>query len=195
MILDACAGLVTLEPESDSLRLVHYTAQEYFKSYPVLPCPHRDIVQTCVTYLSYDIFQIPKDQDTVTLLRSQWPGVSHIHQHDLRCLLNYARYFWGVHAAQDGDVDTDELVKEFLVHSPKVWLHPINWYSYANESYYTHFVSNSGFATAAFFGLNGVMEKLRPGLKDINGSGFHRLSALHLAAENGKVETMARLIS
>ncbi|KAL9576780.1 MAG: hypothetical protein Q9212_006824 [Teloschistes hypoglaucus] len=93
LILNTCAGLVTLEPESDNLRLIHYTAQEYFKSYPALPCPHRDIVQTCVTYLSYDIFQIPNDQDKVTLLRSHWPGVSDFHLNDLRYLLDYASFF------------------------------------------------------------------------------------------------------
>lgn len=57
LILNACAGLVTLEPESDIIRLVHYTAQDYFHSHPVFPYPHREIVKTCVTCLSYDIFQ------------------------------------------------------------------------------------------------------------------------------------------
>ncbi|KAL8635683.1 MAG: hypothetical protein Q9228_006852, partial [Teloschistes exilis] len=194
LILNACAGLVVFEIESDSLRLVHYTAQDYFKSHPVLPYPHREIVKTCVTYLSYDIFQIPHDQDEITLLRYHWFGVSHFHLHDLHRLLDYASFFWGVHAAEDGDSDTHELVMDFLVQSSKVTLRRIKSYGYASLAN-TYFVSNSGFAMAALFGPNRAMEKLRPGLKDINSLGYEGLSALHLAASNGKAETITTLIS
>ncbi|KAL9578930.1 MAG: hypothetical protein Q9203_006917 [Teloschistes exilis] len=189
LILNACAGLVVFEIESDSLRLVHYTAQAYFKSHPVLPYPHREIVKICVTYLSYDIFQIPHDQDEITLLRYHWFGVSHFHLHDLHLLLDYASFFWGVHAAEDGDSDTHELVMDFLVQSPKVTLRRIKSYGYASLAN-TYFVSNSGFAMAALFGPNRAMEKLRLGLKDINSLGYEGLSALHLAASNGKAETI-----
>ncbi|KAF3159060.1 hypothetical protein TWF788_004016 [Orbilia oligospora] len=58
-MISVCAGLVITEDESKTMRLVHYTAQEYFEDHPQALSSncHNDILEVCVTYLSYDIFE------------------------------------------------------------------------------------------------------------------------------------------
>ena len=52
-----CAGLVNFDQSSNVVRLVHYTAQEYFDKTPVwLLDAEADLAKTCVTYLSFDAF-------------------------------------------------------------------------------------------------------------------------------------------
>ncbi|KAF6806436.1 ankyrin repeat protein [Colletotrichum sojae] len=52
-IVSVCAGLVTVEEESRIIRLVHYTAQEYFERNKRrwLPDAEHLITVSCVTYL------------------------------------------------------------------------------------------------------------------------------------------------
>jgi hypothetical protein len=56
-IMSSCAGLVVVD--SNIIRLVHYTTQEYFQRYSLKSFEdvQRDIIATsCLTYLSYDVF-------------------------------------------------------------------------------------------------------------------------------------------
>ncbi|KAK6530790.1 hypothetical protein TWF281_007626 [Arthrobotrys megalospora] len=57
-VLLACAGLVTVDMKSSIVRLVHYTAQEYFngKQKYLFPNAQDDITRVCATYLSFNIF-------------------------------------------------------------------------------------------------------------------------------------------
>jgi hypothetical protein len=57
-IPSVCAGLVTVDEESDVIRLVHYTTQEYFERTWMswFPNAHVDITKICVTYLSFEVF-------------------------------------------------------------------------------------------------------------------------------------------
>ncbi|KAE8420583.1 hypothetical protein BDV36DRAFT_249184 [Aspergillus pseudocaelatus] len=58
-IISVCAGLVTVDEESDVIRLVHYTAQEFFQRTWTrwFSDAHHDIATACVTYLSFDSFK------------------------------------------------------------------------------------------------------------------------------------------
>lgn len=58
-ILSACAGLVAVDEESNIIRLVHYTTQEYFERTQNrwFPQAAEDITATCVAYLSFDVFR------------------------------------------------------------------------------------------------------------------------------------------
>ena len=53
-----CAGLVVVEEDTRSLRLVHYTTQEYFRqnSGKHLVATQQDIAISCLTYLLYEEF-------------------------------------------------------------------------------------------------------------------------------------------
>ena len=57
-ILSVCAGLLTLDKETSIVRFVHYTTQEYFEKIREswLPGAESAITNSCLSYLSYDIF-------------------------------------------------------------------------------------------------------------------------------------------
>jgi len=57
-MVSVCAGLVTCDEESDIVRLVHYTTQEYFERTQTrwFPNAQHTIARVCFTYLSFDIF-------------------------------------------------------------------------------------------------------------------------------------------
>src|ERR1700733_935395 len=58
-MVSVCAGLVTVNEESDIIRLVHYTTQEYFERTWTswFSNAQTDITKICVTYLSFDAFE------------------------------------------------------------------------------------------------------------------------------------------
>jgi hypothetical protein len=58
-MVSVCAGLVTVDEESNLIRLVHYTTQEYFERTQAswFPNAETDIAETCGTYLSFDTFE------------------------------------------------------------------------------------------------------------------------------------------
>ncbi|KAK5991494.1 Serine/threonine-protein phosphatase 6 regulatory ankyrin repeat subunit B [Cladobotryum mycophilum] len=58
-MVSACAGLITIDKDSSIIRLVHYTAQEYFQRTQQrwFPNAERDLAMTCLTYLSFDGFR------------------------------------------------------------------------------------------------------------------------------------------
>jgi hypothetical protein len=83
-----CAGLITVDKNSNIVRLVHYTTQEYFERTSSFPSAETDITVTCVTYLSFDTFATgfrPTDEDFEARLR-------------LNPLYHYAARYWGHHA-------------------------------------------------------------------------------------------------
>ena len=88
-IVSVCAGLVTVDDESNVIRLVHYTTQEYFEKVPEEwnHCPQLKITSTCLTYLSFSEFKhgsCPTDGDLKNRL-IQYP------------FLKYAAQNWGFH--------------------------------------------------------------------------------------------------
>ncbi|KAF2175435.1 hypothetical protein K469DRAFT_647119, partial [Zopfia rhizophila CBS 207.26] len=88
-LVSVCAGLVTVDQESQIIRLVHHTTQEYFENVRMTRFPYAQasITTTCLTYLSFRDFSIVCDSDEEIDHRlSQYP------------LLEYAAEHWGDHA-------------------------------------------------------------------------------------------------
>lgn len=58
-MVSVCAGLVTIDEKSGIIRLVHYTTQEYFERTQKdwFPNAKADIARSCVTYMSFDMFE------------------------------------------------------------------------------------------------------------------------------------------
>jgi len=103
-IISSCVGLVTIDEESDIIRLVHYTMQEYFERTQNrwFPDAETKITETCVTYLSFDTFgsgYCQTDSDFEERLR-------------LNPLYEYAAKNWGRHAQIASTTCTG--VEEFL---------------------------------------------------------------------------------
>ncbi|OBT90377.1 hypothetical protein VE02_00774 [Pseudogymnoascus sp. 03VT05] len=92
-MVSVCAGLVTIDEESGIIRLVHYTAQQYFKRTQGKWFPQRetDMAAICCTYLSFDQF---------------WSGIwledKQLKQREEdNVLYSYAAHNWGLHARED----------------------------------------------------------------------------------------------
>ena len=93
IILQVCIGLLILDSESGTFRLIHYTAQEYFRQlHQQFAEIHLDITETCLTYLTYQpICQGPCN--TVEALRRRYESMP---------LLSYAAQCWGPSRSQGG---------------------------------------------------------------------------------------------
>jgi ankyrin repeat protein len=90
-ILSVCAGLVTVDEESQTIRLVHYTAQKYLESIRENwhPEAQHKIASTCLTYLCFEPFRSsPCSNDDE--FKSRRKAYS---------LLDYSARYWPEHVA------------------------------------------------------------------------------------------------
>ena len=87
-----CSGLVTIDRESNIIRLVHYTTQEFFLRTKRFPEANADIAKTCATYLSFNVFESGFCQSDAELAERL----------ELNPLLRYATQSWGYHARVAG---------------------------------------------------------------------------------------------
>jgi ankyrin repeat protein len=98
-IVSVCVGLVTVDEDSSVVRLVHYTAQEYFERNQAYWFPNADenIATACITYLMFENIQ------------EQFYKGSHP-------LYRYAAQYWGDHArnATRNGSNLERLVMDFL---------------------------------------------------------------------------------
>ena len=84
-LLSSCLGLITVEESSSTVRLVHFTLQEYLSRDPTLfHTPHSTIAEVCLTYLNFGCIR-----NLSPSLRST-PSTTP--------LLEYASVYWGSHS-------------------------------------------------------------------------------------------------
>jgi hypothetical protein len=92
ILVSVCAGIVTVDKESNVIRLVHYTAQEYLLKHRSTHFPNgeRDAANACLTYFSFDNFRngyCETDEALESLLKEN-------------ALLDYAARHWADHARE-----------------------------------------------------------------------------------------------
>jgi hypothetical protein len=104
-MVSVCAGLVTVDPESNIIRLVHYTTQKYFER--ILPTwnPNApaDIAKKCLTYLSFKTFASGCSQNDAEFEGRLTQNV----------FLSYAASHWAKHA-REVQVDAREVALPLL---------------------------------------------------------------------------------
>ena len=114
LIVSVCAGLVTIDAESRTFRLVHFSVQELFekKHYKWFPDADRVIAETCLTYLSFDTFEqgIVQKHQPVHQLSRKYP------------LFLYAAENWGCHVNRSrlGLEEFQDVALKFLGNERKV---------------------------------------------------------------------------
>jgi ankyrin repeat protein len=88
-MVSVCAGLVTVDEQSNIIRLVHYTTQEYLERTQCVwfPEAHCDIGTSCVAYLLLDVFKEGQCR-TYEGLKARFRNYP---------LFEYAGLFWGDH--------------------------------------------------------------------------------------------------
>jgi len=87
-LLTCCQGLVAVEKKASTVRLIHFTLQEYLRAHPELfRTAHATMAETCLTYLS----------------SPQVKTFSTSPSRDLRGTpsLEYSSLYWGIHAKRD----------------------------------------------------------------------------------------------
>ncbi|KAL5333815.1 hypothetical protein BJX70DRAFT_391927 [Aspergillus crustosus] len=89
-ILSVCSGLVTVDDQSDVIRLVHHTTQEFFDRNRELwfPTAHRHIAEACLTYLQYDNIEAGP-------CGTSQEYDARLHEYPLHI---YASHHWATHA-------------------------------------------------------------------------------------------------
>lgn len=128
-----CAGLVTVDEESDVIRLAHYTTQEFFdrKKSDWFPNVEAMIAETCISYLSlggfgkYFLKEYNLDESN---LEEAGPDNSYLDEYELTesnldylqsyGLYEYSSFYWGDHARIAGR-QLDESVIGFLMSGAK----------------------------------------------------------------------------
>jgi len=84
-LLDCCQGLITVEAEASTVRLIHYTVQEYLCGHPDLFIkPHSMLTEACLTYLN--------SQQITDLTPHSLPSLQSMP------FLKYSARYWGTHA-------------------------------------------------------------------------------------------------
>jgi ankyrin repeat protein len=186
-IVSVCAGLVTIDDESNIIRLVHYTTQEYFERTQSnwFPNAETEITAICVTYLSFDVFESEFCQTDESKLQ-------------LYPLYGYAAQNWGHHARASAPIPSEgvgKLILDFLESSAKVSASSQVLMAPRSKSEYTSGepVQMTGGHLAAYFGLRDTMINLLKGGLDPDVRNNCRRTPLSFAAENG-YEAVVKLL-
>ena len=176
-MVSSCAGLVTVD--SNIIRLVHYTTQEYFqrcgsKSFEDV---QKDIIATsCLTYLSYDVF-----------------AEGYLTRTDLKSCLQenaffeYAAQNWAYHI-QDTQQSVEDLALKFLMDDRNASASSQVLFPYLREGF-------CGMHLGAYFGLNDnimvrLLEEKDPDSKDSMGR-----TPLSYATENRNAQLVQLLLN
>ena len=100
-LLDCCQGFTTVDAEASTVRLIHYTVQEYLCSHPSLfSKPHSILAETCLGYLN--------SQQVKHLTPYSLPPPQSMP------FLKYSARYWGTHTNKDLSDDAKALALELL---------------------------------------------------------------------------------
>jgi hypothetical protein len=188
-LISACAGMVTVDSESTTIRLVYCTTQGYLEGIMAVQFPRAqvDITSTCLTYLSFEA--IEAKSYNVGLLEER------LEQYPLAI---YAVQFWGAHAKGDPEAVLEGTIIAFLKDSAKIAIcQRIS--TYLRQGYEKNTKSSSavtGLHIAAWFGLSRIVATLVSSVDiDINTPDPAGETPLHWAARNCQVEVVKSLLA
>ena len=83
-VLGSCLGLVVVDDQTSTLRLIHYTLQEYLSCSGILPHAHEILAETCLAYLNHE--------QVKGLQADRFPNFQSMP------FLEYSSLYWGDHA-------------------------------------------------------------------------------------------------
>ena len=87
-LADCCQGLITVDKEASTVRLIHFTLQEYLSAHPyIFGRPHSEMAEICLTYLN--------SQQIKALSTAPSPDTQNTP------FLEYCALYWGVHAKRE----------------------------------------------------------------------------------------------
>ncbi|KAK6525995.1 hypothetical protein TWF281_011036 [Arthrobotrys megalospora] len=179
-MISVCAGLVTIDEESNIVRLIHYTTQEYFNQSQEqwIRDAQNDIAKACVTYLSFETF----DTELV-------PASCEFYY--------YAAENWGHHARKSSLGPTELIISDFLKNDKRLSLcsRAINDIFEPYDNFRTlRLTGMTGMHIAAYFGLREyITQLLREGANPESEDKEGRTPLLW-AAERGHIDVVKLLL-
>ena len=99
-VLRSCLGLAVVDAETSTVRLIHYTLQEYLSSPSILPDTHQTLGQTCLTYLNHKQVKMLPAKEIANFKDMPF--------------LQYSSLYWGSHAKVELSDRTKSLALELL---------------------------------------------------------------------------------
>ncbi|CAI7569589.1 unnamed protein product [Penicillium manginii] len=186
-MVSVCAGLVTIDEESDVIRLVHYTTQDYFQRTQKrwFADAESEVAKICIAYLAFNAFATGlcyTDETFEARLKSN-------------ALFLYAACNWG-HHTREASYELNETVLDFLENEAKVSSSTQAMTISMKQPGYSQNVPQlvKGVHLAAYFGLTKVLDILLrngnyPDLQDTYGR-----TPLSWAAENGQEASVELLL-
>jgi hypothetical protein len=187
LLVAVCAGMVTIDKESRVIRLVHYTAQQYFKRIRNTKFPHAQVLitQACLRYLSLDIVRNVDyyAEDRLLALVQANP------------LLLYAAGYWGYHTIGEPEHLLNDQILDFLTKDSR-----ISFYILAVVYYKCPFFGREEFPVeyrlwlAANFPLKGIMKTLLQDGVDVDSTSVRGETALIAATRRGNMEAVQMLV-
>lgn len=190
VLASMCEGIVKFD-ESDCVRLVHFSAKNFFSQYHEkwFPDGSMKLTSTCLTYLQFDSFAQgpcvgPSEYTDFEARLEQYP------------FLNYAAEFWGKHLLQTPQDDFFRSARKLLTDSALFSaVSQALWYVDDEDS--TSWAGKDGSTAlhlATHFGLNKLVVELLesgidPNTRDVNG-----VTPLALACVRGIADVAETLI-
>ena len=185
-LLACCQGLITVDKEASTVRLIHFTVQEYLRAHPELfGSAHSTVAETCLSYLN--------SQQVKALSASPSSDLedSALKDFDLQStpFLEYSSLYWGTHAKRElsdcAKILALKLFDDYNDHiSTKILLKAQRWK-------YRHFDFRkpclfSGLHCASFFGIVEIVAGFVEAEGcDINQTDCVGSTPLLLAVQNG----------
>ncbi|KAL9034131.1 MAG: hypothetical protein Q9180_005577, partial [Flavoplaca navasiana] len=198
LVLDVCAGLLIVDKEYRTVRLVHYTAQDYFDTVQSTRFNnvHATIACDCITYLNYDCFQHEYSakqwgdpegwSDSEESSDSKESSGDTLTSSIKFSFLRYASKFWAQHAKMaNRDAHLRIKIQQFLKGNPRVRLgKPWDLPDFDPRTLDTGWVTpRHSLEIAAFFGLCDELEGFCKDIGEVD-TLTEDLYLLHLAAYN-----------
>ncbi|KAM0518192.1 hypothetical protein ACHAPE_004600 [Trichoderma viride] len=190
LIVSSCHGLVTVDEESDVIRLVHYTTQEYFDRMrqQLFPEAETTITNVCVLYLTIDSFDFHLEGYSTRYKAS-------MEKLRLDPFFGYACENWGYHArAADS---SSQIIHDFLANDDKattaaqvlshIHIHDADRWELIGVYLLT------ALDLAAYFGLVDLIKKL-PAILSIISLGAAELGSALFGALSNKQSDALRLL-
>jgi len=213
-LLACCQGLVTVDKEASTVRLIHFTLQEYLQAHPEhFDRPHAAIAETCLSYLSsrqvkglsgnpsHDICSIPFVVDSPPLdWKRSFSDWIYFIVYSGTPFLEYSSLHWGTHPRRGlSDCPKQLAVKLFDECSNHVSIqilfYPKEW-RYANK--YTNDYKPSLFGSLHCDSSFGIVEIVASLVEvegcNINQTDWRGSTLLMRAAEKGQERVVEILL-
>ena len=187
ILLTISAGLIRIDTESNTARLVHYTLQEYFQQNheKLLPDMEKEFARTCLTYLSLEVFDSGSCSD----------GEALDQRLDKYQFLDYASHYWGCHITEDQH--WMDLLLIYLRNEQKIssFVQVLHLIPYRTVDWYNRYPKDFGpLHVCAYWGFGAMISLLLGTGMDVNCQDSYGTTALQLAAKHGHLSTVQSLL-